>query len=161
MARVRERADVFLGHPMISRVNQLLHRKRAIPGIAHRPHVLRCHPVVARPSHLVGRQTLVSERRKLANVLGCHAVVPQLDERRQRPEPVAQCSHLLQIGELHAMLTRANELGGLRLCVTLPVELVDKRVADIVPSQLVLLDRRRSGEAALGQLRRKIRIGRE
>ena len=59
------------------------------------------------------------------------------------------------------MLPRANELGGLRLCVTLPVELVDKRVPDIVPSQLVLLERRRPGKAALRQFRWKIRIGRE
>src|SRR6187200_843238 len=59
------------------------------------------------------------------------------------------------------MLPRSNQICRLRLRVALLCQLVEKRVADIVPSQLVLLGRRGPIEAALHQLRREVRIRRE
>ena len=88
-------------------------------------------------------------------------MVPQLDQWRQRAEPVAERAHVAQIGGVHAVLTGANELGGLRLRVTLLVQLVQERVPDVVPRHLVLLARRRPGKAALRELRREIRVRRE
>ena len=95
--------------------------------------------MIARAPELVGRQSLVAQVRELTDVRRSDAVVPQLDQRRQRPEPVAERAHLAQIGGLHAVLTGANELRGLRLRVALLVQLVQERVPDVVPRQLVLL----------------------
>ena len=59
------------------------------------------------------------------------------------------------------MLTGAHEIGGLRRGVALRLQLVDERVADIVPRQLILFVRRRPGESAPRQLRGKVGIRRE
>ncbi len=59
------------------------------------------------------------------------------------------------------MLPGAHELGRRRLRVALLVQLVDEFVPDVVTRQLVLLGRRRLGEAALGEFAAEGRIGRE
>src|SRR5688572_22507681 len=59
------------------------------------------------------------------------------------------------------MLTGANELGGRRLAVALPGQLVDVGKPDVVPRHLILLARGRPGERAFGQLPREARTGRK
>ena len=75
-------------------------------------------------------------------------MVPELDQWRQRAEAVAKNGHVAQIVELHAVLTGPNKFCDRRFAVALLVELVEKGVADIVPGQLILLERRRPGKAA-------------
>ena len=138
-----------------------VHRQRAVARVAHAAHVLWRDAVIARAAQLVGGQPLVAQFGKLADVGGRDPVVPQRDQRLERAETIPERAHLAQVGRLHAVLTGAHELGGLRLGVALLVQLVDKRVSDVVPRHLVLLACRRPREAALRELRREVRIGRE
>src|SRR4029450_5950286 len=75
--------------------------------------------------------------------------------------PIAERTHLPQVGQVDAVLTGANELGGRRLAVPLLAQLVDEGEPDVVPRHLILLARGRLGEPAFGELRREARIGRK
>ncbi len=88
-------------------------------------------------------------------------MISQLDQWLERAKTIPERTHLAQVGELHTVLTGANEVGGLRLRVALGVQFVHERVPDVVPRQLVLLTRRGPREASFRELRREVRIGRE
>ena len=115
--------------------------------------------MVARLADGVWGEPFVAEIAELADVFRRDAMVAKRDEWIERSETIAERSHLAEVGWTHTVLTGSHEVGSLGLRVSLGVELVKKRVADIEPGELVLLGGRRLGEATLHEVVGKGRIG--